>query len=87
MSNEVFKSVKQRIKHAAKLEKLIEENADYDEILKESKKIDKLIIDELRIIFTKIIIQLNVYYLKYREMCPKITKVKYFSWQTVVKYV
>lgn len=49
MSNEVFKSVKQRIKHAAKLEKLIEENADYNEILEESKKIDKLIIDELKI--------------------------------------
>lgn len=37
-----------RLKHTAKLESLIEEGAPYELILKESKKIDKLIIEELK---------------------------------------
>ena len=37
-----------RLKHTAKLEKLIRENAPYDEILEESEKLDKLINEEMK---------------------------------------
>lgn len=53
MSNEIFKNTKQRIKHTAKLEKLILENADYSKILKESQIIDKLIANELNLRINK----------------------------------
>lgn len=39
-----------RLKHTAKLEKLIEENASYEAILKQSKKVDKDIICEMELI-------------------------------------
>ena len=37
-----------RIKHTAKLEKLIKQNADYQKILKESRIVDKYIVIEMR---------------------------------------
>lgn len=36
------------LKNRAKLEKLIEQNADYNVILKQSQKLDKLIIEKMR---------------------------------------
>ncbi len=37
-----------RLKHTAKLEKLIKQNADYNKILKESRIVDKYIVIEMR---------------------------------------
>ena len=37
-----------RLKNTAKLEALIAANADYDRILRQSQKIDKTIVDEMR---------------------------------------
>lgn len=37
-----------RIKHTAKLEKLINSNASYDEILKQSQIVDKYIVYEFK---------------------------------------
>ncbi len=48
MSN-VIKNEKEIKKHSKKLEKLVNEGADYSEILEESKKIDDLILDNLKI--------------------------------------
>lgn len=42
-----------RLKHTAKLEKLIKQNADYNKILKESRRVDKYIVIEMRNIFNK----------------------------------
>ncbi len=42
-----------RLKHTAKLEKLIKQNADYNKILKESRIVDKYIVIEMRNIFNK----------------------------------
>ena len=42
-----------RIKHTAKLEKLIKQNADYNKILKESRIVDKYIVIEMRNMFNK----------------------------------
>lgn len=36
------------LKNRAKLEKLIEQNADYNVILKQSQKLDKLIVEKMR---------------------------------------
>lgn len=43
MENKVLK----RLKHTAKLETLISQGADYGNILKQSQKIDKFIIEEM----------------------------------------
>ena len=37
-----------RLQNTAKLEKMIEEGCEYEEILNQSKKLDKLIADELK---------------------------------------
>ena len=37
-----------RLQYTAKLEKMIEEGCEYEEILNQSKKLDKLIADELK---------------------------------------
>lgn len=37
-----------RMKHTAKLEKLIKENASYEEILKQSQIVDKYIMEEIK---------------------------------------
>lgn len=37
-----------RLKHTAKLEKLIKQNADYNKILRESRIVDKYIVIEMR---------------------------------------
>ena len=42
-----------RIKHTAKLEKLIKQNADYQKILKESRIVDKYIVIEMRNMLNK----------------------------------
>ena len=42
-----------RLKHTAKLEKLIKQNADYNKILKESRIVDKYIVIEMRNMFNK----------------------------------
>lgn len=39
-----------RLKNTAKLESLIATNADYDKILKQSQKIDKYIVEEMKLI-------------------------------------
>lgn len=36
------------LKNRARLEKLIEQNADYNVILKQSQKLDKLIVEKMR---------------------------------------
>lgn len=36
-----------RLKHTAKLESLIAQEADYDKILKQSQQIDKYIVEEM----------------------------------------
>lgn len=36
------------LKNRARLEKLIEQNADYNLILKQSQKLDKLIVEKMR---------------------------------------
>lgn len=36
-----------RLKHTAKLESLIAQEADYDKILRQSQRIDKYIVDEM----------------------------------------
>lgn len=43
MKNQTLK----RLKHTAKLESLIAQEADYDKILKKSQQIDKYIVDEM----------------------------------------
>lgn len=43
MKNQTLK----RLKHTAKLESLIAQQADYDKILKQSQQIDKYIVDEM----------------------------------------
>lgn len=43
MKNQTLK----RLKHTAKLESLIAQEADYDKILKQSQRIDKYIVDEM----------------------------------------
>lgn len=43
MRNQTLK----RLKHTAKLESLIDQDADYDEILKQSQQIDKYIVEEM----------------------------------------
>ena len=42
-----------RLKHTAKLESLIAQEADYDNILKKSQQIDKYIVDEMKRINNK----------------------------------
>ena len=42
-----------RLKHTAKPEKLIKQNADYNKILKESRIVDKYIVIEMRNMFNK----------------------------------
>ena len=37
-----------RMKHTAKLERLIKNNASYDEILKQSQILDKFIMEEIK---------------------------------------
>ena len=42
-----------RLKHTAKLEKLIKQNADYNKILKESRIVDKYIVIEMKNMLNK----------------------------------
>lgn len=42
-----------RLKHTARLEKLLEGGAPYEEILKQSKKVDKYIAEEMKLNSTK----------------------------------
>ena len=44
MNNKILK----RLKHTAKLESLIEQEADYNKILKKSQEIDKYIVEEMQ---------------------------------------
>lgn len=43
-----MKKVLSRLKNTAKLEALITANADYDKILRQSQKIDKSIVEEMK---------------------------------------
>lgn len=44
----MIKNEKEIKKHTEKLEKLVDEGANYSEILEESKRIDDLILDNLK---------------------------------------
>ncbi len=51
MYNRNINYTKKRLKHTAKLEKLIAEGADYEKILKQSQIVDMYIAKELNLAF------------------------------------